>query len=249
MKKFKFSRNLSLVLAIVIFSISLTGCNFDVKKYYKDVTGKETHESNSNANAEDGKQQKVADENINDLINSVKVISSSEANENAQKHKYDRGTFVANQRFEANGKVYTSIRRYTFENSIWNDGFSYKDPYNNNTILTNDKKAYRGMDYDHIVPLANAFRNGAYNWTDEQRQEYANDPFVGVCVNAHDNRVKSDKGLAEWMPKENKASYCYSWLKICQKYNLSVTEEDMVVIKETLKDVNSNDLVMLSQLK
>ena len=31
------------------------------------------------------------------------------------------------------------------------------------------------IDIDHMVPLANAWRTGAASWTDEQREEFAND--------------------------------------------------------------------------
>src|SRR6476660_3015841 len=52
-----------------------------------------------------------------------------------------------------------------------------------------------GLDIDHMVPLANAWRSGASTWTDQQRQQFANDltrPQL-LAVSANTNRAKGDQ--------------------------------------------------------
>ena len=70
-------------------------------------------------------------------------------------------------------------------------------------ILTGGKwlSAYDGMSYtkdasldiDHVVPLAEAWRSGAWAWTSKQRQDFANDltdSRVLIAVTASANRSK-----------------------------------------------------------
>ncbi|WP_031089223.1 HNH endonuclease family protein, partial [Streptomyces sp. NRRL S-15] len=59
----------------------------------------------------------------------------------------------------------------------------------------------RKLDIDHMVPLAEAWDSGAYDWTAERRQAYANDLGAErslVAVTAKSNRSKSDKDPATW---------------------------------------------------
>ena len=60
-----------------------------------------------------------------------------------------------------------------------------------------------GLDIDHMVPLAEAWDSGAYNWTAQRRQDYANDLGYArslVAVTARANRSKADQDPANWMP-------------------------------------------------
>lgn len=109
--------------------------------------------------------------------------------------------------------------------------YTYTCPYTGKVIKDSDDKKddkdFGNLDYDHIVPLKSAYLRGAKDWTEEQKNAYAYDQSVGVDVLNSANRSKSDKGPAEWLPDVNRGSYCYSWLVICQKYNLSMTQEEI----------------------
>ncbi|MEV1026357.1 HNH endonuclease family protein [Streptomyces sp. NPDC050264] len=87
-----------------------------------------------------------------------------------------------------------------------------------------------GLDIDHTVPLANAWRSGARSWTEERRKAFANDlthPQL-LAVSAATNRAKGDQGPDEWRPpaKTYWCVYARSWVSVKTTYELSVTDAE-----------------------
>ena len=81
------------------------------------------------------------------------------------------------------------------------------------------------LDIDHLVPLAEAWRSGAWAWTDQQRMEYANeleDEWALNAVTASVNRSKGDKDISQWLPKKNVCAYLGGWVTIKAKFELTV---------------------------
>ena len=236
----KIGRKISSVLGSIILIVALgaTGLNYisdgqySLENIINGVTGEVSNNSNSDANNSNNKNKndsiKISDSSINELINDVKI-------EEASNDEYDRDSYTStSQLYTYKGQRYYSIRNYGFYVSKWYDGNNniYNDPYNGST--TNEVK---GLDWDHVVPLHYVNQHGGSKWSESDKKAFADNPEVGVNVNAHDNRSKSDKGPAEWLPSKNIENYCYTWLVICDKYNISVTPEDMQVIKEKLANV------------
>lgn len=122
--------------------------------------------------------------------------------------------------------------------------YTYTCPYTGKVIKDSDDKKddkdFGNLDYDHIVPLKSAYLRGAKDWTEEQKNAYAYDQFVGVDVLNSANRSKADKGPAEWLPDVNRGSYCYSWLVICQKYSLSMTQEEIDICNSEINKAIAN---------
>ena len=107
---------------------------------------------------------------------------------------------------------------------------------------------------DHLVPLAEAWRSGAWNWTAEQREAYANDLEDSRVLNAITsglNKSKSDNDLKKWLPEKGKCEYIESWVAIKARYSLSVDEGEMVVIKKYYKScsIESISVVILPSFK
>lgn len=101
---------------------------------------------------------------------------------------------------------------------------TWVDPYSGQTI-TDPKK----IDIDHIIPLGYVARSGGQDWSAEKKQEYANDvDKVLLAVSATENRSKSDKGPAQYMPPNSDYACQYSkeWIDIAGKYKISITQED-----------------------
>lgn len=100
---------------------------------------------------------------------------------------------------------------------------SWRDPWSGQVSVV-----ARAFDIDHTVPLANAWRSGAWAWSRDRRVAYAND--LGdvahlVAISAHDNRAKGDDGPEAWKPP-NPTTWCaYArlWDGIKARWGLSAT--------------------------
>jgi hypothetical protein len=178
---------------------------------------------------------KVSDKNIQELIQSVKVDDG--ANVDYNREDYTSST----QSYSYNGKFFNRITEYAFYASKHYTNGQYISPYSNQAITL------KGTDYDHIIPLHYLNSHGAASWSTTKKKQFADDPTNGVDVSSHDNRVKSDSGPAEWMPDQNKDQYAYSWLVIADKYDISISSQDMNVIKNALKDANSKTITTINQ--
>lgn len=101
------------------------------------------------------------------------------------------------------------------------------------------------VDIDHFVPLKNAWMSGAWKWTPEKREQYANDlkdRWHLTSVSSDVNRSKSWKSPDEWMPPDFSFHifYCVKWLDIKVKWDLTATQKEVDFIKEVLKDFDKN---------
>lgn len=85
---------------------------------------------------------------------------------------------------------------------------------------------------DHVVPLSWAWRHGADQWTEDQREQFANDPANLVVTVAHANTSKGDSGPADWMPPkpEIRCSYLLMWRAVVNRYQLDMDPADAAVI-------------------
>lgn len=90
------------------------------------------------------------------------------------------------------------------------------------------------LDIDHLVPLAEAWRSGAWAWTPEQRTAFANDlsePRALIAVTATTNRSKGDSDLKEWLPQFNRCDYVEAWVTVKLRYALTFDVGEVAVVK------------------
>ncbi|CAN2174781.1 Domain of unknown function DUF1524 [Candidatus Nanopelagicaceae bacterium] len=108
------------------------------------------------------------------------------------------------------------------------------------------------LDVDHLVPLSEAWRSGAWNWTAAQRQQYANDlsdkrSLIAVSLNS--NRSKGDKDPASWLPKLDQCIYISNW--VVTKWRFSLTydlKEKAEVVRISQECFGDTEFSMLAQI-
>lgn len=112
-------------------------------------------------------------------------------------------------------------------------GGTWVSSYDNKTL----KGSGSGLDVDHMVPLAEAWRSGAWQWTSEEREKFANDlqdERVLIAVSATSNRSKSDKDPANWLPKVSKEAVCdyvFNWAAVKYRFSLTIDPKERKVIE------------------
>jgi hypothetical protein len=109
----------------------------------------------------------------------------------------------------------------------------WTSPYDNKQI----NKA-GDLDIDHMVPLADAWRTGADKWTDERRQQFANDLTAPqlLAVSASSNRGKGDQDPAGWKPANQSfwCQYATNWVIVKHSYQLFVTQAEHDALAQML---------------
>jgi hypothetical protein len=93
------------------------------------------------------------------------------------------------------------------------------------------------LDIDHLVPLAEAWRSGAWAWTPLQRQNYANDltePKALVAVSLGLNRQKGDKDPSAWLPPKDQCGYISNWITVKYKYGLTIDAVERVTLSASI---------------
>jgi len=89
---------------------------------------------------------------------------------------------------------------------------------------------------DHLVPLAEAFRSGGWQWDAGRRRQFANDPAELVAASASSNQAKSDSTPTEWRPArvESWCAYADRWVTVKATYDLSVTTSERDALGQML---------------
>lgn len=98
------------------------------------------------------------------------------------------------------------------------------DPYTGSTI-----NFQRGQDtsalvqIDHVVALGNAWRSGAWQWDDTQRQRFGNDQNNLLAVDGQTNKDKGAASADKWLPPNADFRCAYVTKQINVKYTWGLT--------------------------
>lgn len=111
------------------------------------------------------------------------------------------------------------------------------DPYTGKVIdFTRGVGTSMAVQIDHLIPLKYVWTHGARDWTQEKREQIANDPENLYAVDGPTNGSKSDRGPSEFMPP-NEAFHCTyatGFVKVATKYQLSITSADHDALQTAL---------------
>lgn len=95
------------------------------------------------------------------------------------------------------------------------------------------------VDIDHFVPLSEAWKSGAWQWSSQTRVAYGNDLGYAaslLAVSASSNRSKSDQDPAQWLPT-NRDFYCdyaATWVAVKWRWNLTVDSPERATLSNIL---------------
>ena len=104
------------------------------------------------------------------------------------------------------------------------------------------------LDVDHMVPLGNAHRSGAWSWDRERKRDYAN--YLGydnhlIATTSSANRSKGSKGPEAWRPplRDYWCAYATDWVTIKNEWGLTVTEPEYIALSEMLSTCETTVLL------
>ena len=81
---------------------------------------------------------------------------------------------------------------------------------------------------DHVVALSDSWQKGAQQLSEDQREQFANDPYNLLAVDGPANQQKSDGDAATWLPanKAFRCEYVARQIGVKKKYSLWVTQAE-----------------------
>ena len=92
------------------------------------------------------------------------------------------------------------------------------------------------IDIDHVVALSNAWQTGAFQFSNEIRMQFANDPLNLLAVSASLNRQKGDGDAATWLPptRAYRCQYVARQIAVKKKYGLWLTKPEKAAMSALL---------------
>jgi hypothetical protein len=94
------------------------------------------------------------------------------------------------------------------------------------------------VDIDHVVPLAEAWRSGARDWTTSRRRSFANDltrPQL-IAVTDNVNQEKGDQDPAAWQPPRTsyRCTYAKMWISVKHGWGLTLQQSEKTALQAML---------------
>nr|WP_236731549.1 HNH endonuclease family protein [Curtobacterium oceanosedimentum] len=89
---------------------------------------------------------------------------------------------------------------------------------------------------DHVVALENAWRTGAQQLSQEQREALANDPMNLFAVDGHSNAQKRSGDAATWLPADTafRCTYVEHQIAVKTTYRLWVAPAEHDAMERVL---------------
>ncbi len=111
------------------------------------------------------------------------------------------------------------------------------DPYSSTTIpFTRGVDTSAEVQIDHVVALSNACQTGAFAWTPDVRERFANDPLNLLAVQGRLNSQKGDGDSATWLPPAAgiRCAYVARQVAVKTKYRLWATAPEQAATARLL---------------
>lgn len=109
------------------------------------------------------------------------------------------------------------------------------DPYSGH-VLTFASTDPQAVQIDHVVSLSDAWSSGAWQWSPDRREQFANSAQNLLAVDGPTNQAKGDKNAAQWLP-ETAAGRCLmvkTQIQVKTDWQLTVTDRERAAMRKAL---------------
>ena len=117
----------------------------------------------------------------------------------------------------------------------------WTDPYTGVAVT-----AASDITIDHVVPLSEGHRAGAWRWDSATRIAFSNDETPGalLAVGGSVNQSKGDKTPDKWLPprQEFHCAYAANWVFTKARWQLSVTQPEATALRQILSACPVGDI-------
>lgn len=117
-----------------------------------------------------------------------------------------------------------------------------RDPYSGETVeFVRGEGTSELVPVDHLVALKPGWEWGAWKWSIELREEFANDPLNLVATTREANSSKSDLPPSQWLPADpaGRCRFAGNYLTVLEKYQLDAPAKEIDVLQSTLQQCPS----------
>ncbi|QJC21948.1 HNH endonuclease family protein [Arcanobacterium buesumense] len=111
------------------------------------------------------------------------------------------------------------------------------EPYTGQTMnFIRGKETSALIQIDHVVALGDAWRSGAWAWSAQKREQFANDPQNLLAVDGQQNQDKGSANAAHWLPPNEafQCAYVTRQLYVKAQWQLSMTPAERSTIERIL---------------
>lgn len=112
------------------------------------------------------------------------------------------------------------------DSGLWTDQFTGK-------MFTDADQ----LEIDHVIPMCWAWSRGASQWDDEAKRDFFNDMDLLIPVESAFNKIKSDDGLDQFMPKDQELACKYA-----RRFIAGMKKKDEIKISSREQDELENIL-------
>jgi hypothetical protein len=109
------------------------------------------------------------------------------------------------------------------------------DPYTGERVQFAKARA-DDVQIDHRVSLADAWRSGAWQWTEDERERFANDLANLIATAGDVNQSKSDHDAATWLPvgAARRCEFARDVVAVKAAYRLAVDQAEASALSRAL---------------
>lgn len=230
----RFPKILTVLVAVAITGVFATACSpttplvLPVEDSVTEVTPDESLPTDEDV------EEVVSQEPVTpgSATSTVALLEALPVNDEVQGNTYDREAFPYwSSKDGCDTRVAVLVRdgQNTTVNNCKVSGV-WVSAYNGTQTTTS-----KDFDIDHMVPLKEAWVSGAYSWSTDTREQFANDMeyvYSLIAVDASSNRSKSDQDPTTWMPDTmDGCDYVARWVGVKSRWGLSVdkAEKDKIL--------------------